>query len=225
MAQFELRDYIDVQERISHFWTEYPNGRIETNLMSPPDDFTQCRYVARVFKDAAVDRLPDATGWAFELAGGGGANRTSHEENCETSAIGRALANMGYATSGKDRPSKQEMTKANRPTHGQPPPQGLRMRPHVTDASEHAVERVEAETGEIRAAPITHAQINEMGGLMKQLDWHIAHRQNWLKKHAGSEKYQEFSQEKAEGVLEELRALRDAELQKGLPQALVANPG
>ena len=52
-------------------------------------------------------------GYAFEVAGSG-ANRTSHEENCETSAIGRALANMGYATSHKDRPSREEMSKASR---------------------------------------------------------------------------------------------------------------
>jgi hypothetical protein len=112
MPQFDVSSYIDCQERILRLWAEYPNARIDTNLMSPPDDFTQCRYVARIYKNLD-DPFPSATGWAFELAGGSGANRTSHEENCETSAIGRALANMGYATSGKDRPSRQEMSKTN----------------------------------------------------------------------------------------------------------------
>lgn len=118
MANFIPADYIDVQERITRFWQEHENGRIETDLMSPPDDFTQCRYVARVYRNAE-DGRPAATGWAFELAGGQGANRTSHEENCETSAIGRALANLGYATRGADRPSRQEMEKVAR---GQNPP-------------------------------------------------------------------------------------------------------
>jgi hypothetical protein len=111
MPPFDPNDYIDVNDRILRFWSEYPEGRIETNLMSPPDDFTQCRFRASVYK-SITDAAPAATGWAFELAGGGGANRTSHEENCETSAIGRALANLGYATSAKERPSRQEMRKA-----------------------------------------------------------------------------------------------------------------
>lgn len=108
--RFNAEDYIDVQQRIVRFWSEYPDGAILTELMSPPDDFNTCRYKAIVFKHRE-DKTPSATGYAFEIAGGSGANRTSHEENCETSAIGRALANMGYATSGKDRASKQEMRK------------------------------------------------------------------------------------------------------------------
>lgn len=113
MARFDLSQYVDVQERIVRFWTENPNGAIRTRLMSPPDDFSQCRYEASIFKNRDSDR-PDATGYAFELAGGSGPNSTSHEENCETSAIGRAFANLGYATTRENRPSRQEMTKANR---------------------------------------------------------------------------------------------------------------
>jgi hypothetical protein len=113
MPRFNLENYVDVQTRILRFWTEYPDGAIITKLMSPPDDFTQCRYEAQVFK-SRDDTRPSATGYAFELAGKSerdGANFTSHEENGETSAIGRALANLGYATSRADRPSRQEMTK------------------------------------------------------------------------------------------------------------------
>ena len=111
MAGFNLQDYVDVQTRITRFWTEYPDGAIRTSLASEPGDFKTCRYRAEVYKQATNER-PDATGYAFEIAGSGMANKTSHEENCETSAIGRALANLGYATSGKDRPSRQEMSKA-----------------------------------------------------------------------------------------------------------------
>jgi len=115
MPPFVVSDYIDVQERISRFWQEYPDGAIRTELASGPLDFTVCRYRAEVYKQATNEH-PDATGYAFEHAvtEGRGPNTTSHEENCETSAIGRALANMGYARSRKDRPSKQEMEKVNR---------------------------------------------------------------------------------------------------------------
>ena len=124
MAGCNPKDYVDVQTRILQFWKDHPDGAIRTRLMSDPSDFTTCRYVAEVFKEA-TNASPDATGYAFEIAGTGMANKTSHEENCETSAIGRALANMGYATSGKDRPSREEMSKASAPAQ-QPstPPRG-----------------------------------------------------------------------------------------------------
>lgn len=111
MASFNLNDYVDVQTRITRFWKEYPTGAIRTQHASDPANFELCRYRAEIYKDRD-NATPDAVGHAFEKAGAGMANKTSHEENCETSAIGRALANMGYATSGKDRPSQQEMRKA-----------------------------------------------------------------------------------------------------------------
>jgi hypothetical protein len=56
-----------------------------------------------------------ATGWAEEVRGQGNVNKTSHLENCETGAVGRALANAGL--SGSDfnkRPSREEMGKVVR---------------------------------------------------------------------------------------------------------------
>jgi hypothetical protein len=118
VPRFNLDNYVDTQERINQFWEDYPGGSINSRLMSPPDDFSVCRYEATVYRNQE-DNRPAATGYAFEIAGGGGANSTNHEENCETSAIGRALANMGYAKNRDERPSRQEMDKANRAA---PPP-------------------------------------------------------------------------------------------------------
>jgi hypothetical protein len=112
MSRYNPDDYVDVADRISRFWTEYPDGAIRTELASPASAFTEVVFRAEVYKkrDSVT---PDAVGYAAEKPGSG-ANQTSWHENCETSAIGRALANMGYATSQKDRPSKQEMRKVNR---------------------------------------------------------------------------------------------------------------
>lgn len=122
MPRFNLDNYVDVQARINGFWDDHPDGAIITKLMSPPDDFAQCRYEAQAFRHRD-DARPSATGYAFELAGGSGANATSHEENCETSAIGRALANLGYAKTRDDRPSRQEMGKANGAPPARPQPE------------------------------------------------------------------------------------------------------
>lgn len=113
--RFKLEDYIPVQERINQFWSDHPDGHIVTTLMSDPSDFEICRYRAEIYR-GADDARPAAIGHAFERAGQGMANQTSHEENCETSAIGRALANLGYATSHKQRPSREEMGKVSRAT-------------------------------------------------------------------------------------------------------------
>lgn len=111
--RFNLSDYVTVQERINQFWKDHPDGAIRTDLVSDPADWQHCRYRAEVYRQHDRPR-PDAVGYAFEIAGKGMANQTSHEENAETSAIGRALATMGYATSQKGRPSREEMQKVQR---------------------------------------------------------------------------------------------------------------
>jgi len=65
--------------------------------------------IAEIYRTEA-DTRPWTTGLAEETVQGRGVNATSALENCETSAIGRALANAGYATKGK-RASREEMTK------------------------------------------------------------------------------------------------------------------
>lgn len=105
---FNIEDYAPVQERITQFYRDHPDGRIVTRLESLPDDFGQCRYRADCYR-AALDTLPAASGHAVGIAGGKGPAALAWEETAETSAIGRALANLGYAKSRQDRPSREEM--------------------------------------------------------------------------------------------------------------------
>ena len=111
---FNLKDYEEVKDRIPKFYARCADGRIITEQVSSEDDFTVCRYKALLYKNAADQAAgcPLSTGYAFEKAGSGGmANKGSHEENCETSAIGRALANAGFGGD-KKRPSREEMVSA-----------------------------------------------------------------------------------------------------------------
>jgi hypothetical protein len=104
---FNLEDYETVEERLVKFWKEHPDGQIHTKLL----DHSASRFIveASIFRTEA-DARPWTTGLAEETVQGRGVNATSALENCETSAIGRALANAGYATKGK-RASREEMTK------------------------------------------------------------------------------------------------------------------
>jgi hypothetical protein len=106
-SMFNLDDYETVEERLVKFWKEHPDGRIETLLV----DATLQRFIvkASVFRTEA-DAQAWTTGYAEETVSTRGVNSTSALENCETSAIGRALANAGYVTKGK-RPSREEMSK------------------------------------------------------------------------------------------------------------------
>lgn len=107
---FNLEDYETVEERLIKFWKEYPDGRIETELI----EATATRFIvySKIFRTEA-DPKAWATGLAFETISDRGVNATSALENCESSSIGRALANAGYAKRGA-RPSKEEMAKVVR---------------------------------------------------------------------------------------------------------------
>jgi hypothetical protein len=104
---FNLADYETVEERLIKFWKENPDGRIDTQLV----EASAGRFIVKalIYRTEA-DPQAWATGLAYEQVTDRGVNQTSALENCETSAIGRALANAGYATKGK-RASREEMVK------------------------------------------------------------------------------------------------------------------
>jgi hypothetical protein len=104
---FNLADYEPVEVRLEKFIKDYPDFRISTEL----EVIESNRYVVKAYLyKTATDSVAWATGLAEETVTSRGVNQTSALENCETSAIGRALANAGYAPKGK-RPSREEMTK------------------------------------------------------------------------------------------------------------------
>ena len=104
---FNLADYETVEVRLEKFIKDYPDFRLATELEVCDKD----RYVVKAYLyKATADSVAWTTGYAEEKVTDRGVNSTSALENCETSAIGRALANAGYAAKGK-RPSQEEMKK------------------------------------------------------------------------------------------------------------------
>jgi predicted TIM-barrel fold metal-dependent hydrolase len=115
-GRFNLADYETVEQRIRRFYETHPDGRIITENVSTLQDRQLATWVFKttIFLDEGSQAagLPKATGFASEVDGGSGANATSACENCETSSIGRALANMNL--SGNKRASREEMAKVER---------------------------------------------------------------------------------------------------------------
>ena len=104
---FNLADYEPVEVRLEKFIKDYPDFRISTEL----EVVEASRYIVKAYLfKTSQDSIAWATGYAEETVSSRGVNQTSALENCETSAIGRALANAGYAPKGK-RPSREEMSK------------------------------------------------------------------------------------------------------------------
>tara|TARA_A100001391_G_scaffold101356_1_gene67353 strand:- start:2129 stop:3031 length:903 start_codon:yes stop_codon:yes gene_type:complete len=111
MAKFNLDNYETVEDRLKAFWRDHPNARISTEIAHITTEGTCVTIRAEIFKQEE-DARPVSTGIAQETKGQGGfANADAWMENCETSAIGRALANWKYQGSTKPRPSREEMSK------------------------------------------------------------------------------------------------------------------
>jgi len=108
--EFDPESYAPVAERVELFYERYPTGRILTELVERTDQ--EIVFRASVYR-AAEDRETAATGWAAERVGDGEVNAVACLENTETSAIGRALANLGFLAS-RLRPSAEEVAKALR---------------------------------------------------------------------------------------------------------------
>ena len=115
---FDLSTYATVEERLALFWAAHPDGRIITAIIRMDDHAILFRADVYRHRD---DPHPVAIGHAYEEKSDRGVNATSHVENAETSAIGRAMANWIYAA-GK-RPSREEMGKVER-MGGAPAPSG-----------------------------------------------------------------------------------------------------
>lgn len=114
-TSFNPAEYALVADRITCFYERYPTGRIVTELVSRIDrggGAFEIMFRAQVFRSEDGVHVA-ATGHASEREGDGDINAVACVENTETSAIGRALANLGF-TAALKRPSYEEMQKAAR---------------------------------------------------------------------------------------------------------------
>ena len=88
------KGYVEVNQRIKYFREHYPEGSLITEMVSNDDGV--CIFKAT----AIIDDKARSTGWAYEKEGSTNINRTSYIENCETSALGRCLGNLGIGIDG-----------------------------------------------------------------------------------------------------------------------------
>ncbi len=144
---FNLDDYETVEVRLEKFIKDFPDFRVETELVSFQND----RYIVKAWLYRTfADSTPFSSGLAEETISSRGVNATSALENCETSAIGRALANAGYASKGK-RPSKEEMVKVTRTKFADKPKEYI---PVVNEADPWTIKTVATPTTSAEAVAV-----------------------------------------------------------------------
>ena len=93
--RFNPDEYITVHERIEKFYAKFPQGRVITTILEHDRESGFVLVRAEVFREPD-DALPAATGHAYELRSAGHVQQGSYVEVGETSAVGRALALLGF---------------------------------------------------------------------------------------------------------------------------------
>ena len=88
------KEYAEVNQRIKAFRMVYPEGTICTEMLSNEGGI--CVFKASVYDDSDPTQYPLGTGHAYEKESSSFINKTSYIENCETSAVGRALGMCGF---------------------------------------------------------------------------------------------------------------------------------
>jgi hypothetical protein len=113
MIDMKGKNYAMVPERVTAFRKLFPQGFIRTEIVSVSADGKTVLMQARAgyYGDDGSEVIL-GTGLAQETMGRGMVNNTSHIENCETSAVGRALGFLGLGINGGGICSAEELANA-----------------------------------------------------------------------------------------------------------------
>ena len=111
MIDMKGKDYAMVPERVTAFRKLYPEGFITTEIVAMEGPVVLMKAKVGYYREDGSEAVL-ATGMAREERGKGMVNGTSHIENCETSAVGRALGMIGFGLKGGGICSAEELVNA-----------------------------------------------------------------------------------------------------------------
>jgi hypothetical protein len=180
--RFNPDEYVTVHERVEKFYTRFPQGRITTSILEHSAETGFILIRAEVYREQD-DAMPAATGHAYELRSSGHVQQGSYVEVCETSAVGRALALLGFEVR-RGIASREEMQKAARKQPQPAPPPRPAERPAASADGPAPAARAEAKpaqaaqaAAEAGAAPDLDEQILQAAG---ELGYDAAKVRKWV---------------------------------------------
>jgi len=109
---FKGKNYVMVDQRVIAFRKLFPDGFIRTHMVSIDDGVCVMKAEVGCYIDNNHTELILSTGWAYEKESSSYINKTSYIENCETSAVGRALGFLGLGIEGGAICSAEELANA-----------------------------------------------------------------------------------------------------------------
>ncbi len=109
---FKGKNYVMVDQRVKAFRMLFPEGFIRTHMVSIEDGVCVMKAEVGCYIDNCHSELILSTGWAYEKESSSYINKTSYLENCETSAVGRALGFLGLGIEGGAICSAEELANA-----------------------------------------------------------------------------------------------------------------
>ena len=144
------KEYADVAQRVSAFRRVYPQGTIRTEMVSNEGDAGRRVCVFRAVVGVGDTIL--GTGTAYENEGASNINRTSYIENCETSAVGRALGFAGFGIAGgiasaEEVARAQDLQSAQEARRRTETPVAAKQPTHITEADAKRLEKLLTQNG------------------------------------------------------------------------------
>lgn len=112
MIDVKGKDYVEVNQRVLAFRELEPNGSIETDILSCENGVVTMKATVRDSEGKVL-----ATGLAYEKESSSFINKTSYIENCETSAVGRALGFCGLGITTSISSAEEVSNKINNQTN------------------------------------------------------------------------------------------------------------
>jgi len=178
MSNFNLNNYVEVKDRIPLFYEQYEDGRITADIILQDENgITMKAYLWKNSEEQSRN-TPLSTGVAREYAEGwralppakeGGFILEKYTENCETSAIGRALANLNMFKG--ERPSREEMESAQSMADERSKRQTKTVRTKAKEKPAFIAEAEEEEQSGFYDPPVVPVDVADMYCELHGTDW------------------------------------------------------
>lgn len=161
------KEYVQVNERLKEFRNNFKDYSLTTDIVELGNDF--CTMKATIIDDKGVIR---ATGYAREVVAKSPINKFAFVENCETSAIGRALGNFGIGIDTAICTADEFLTKLSQDIEDKTPAQKAQeTRQKNKEEKEEAIQKYESCIEYLKKTPEPSEEaLHRAEGIVSRLD-------------------------------------------------------